>query len=76
MLSAYEFNLFISNGVINALSSSEVIVRFGAIWDEFSERGDVASMTEREVEESNFLNASYARSDMNRCRKSICQLDL
>jgi hypothetical protein len=75
MLSAYEFNLFISNGVINALSSSEVIVRLGAIWDEFSERGDVASMTEREVEESNFLNASYARRDMNRCRKSTRQLD-
>jgi len=59
-----------SNGVMRDESSSEVIVRLDTADADERERGDVASMTEREVEESNFLNESYASRDMNRCLKS------
>lgn len=59
-----------SNGVMRDESSSEVIVRLDTVDDDEMERGDVASMTEREVEESNFLKESYASRDMNRCLKS------
>lgn len=59
-----------SNGVMRDESSSEVIVRLDTVDEDERERGDVASITEREVEESNFLKESYASRDMNRCLKS------